>query len=378
MIDPENNSRWPDRDRFARFFRPIFSLADSFESNKLREIRPMKAPYYLSIILAGVVFVAGDVSGASYSTDFSGYALDAELAGQDGWTINDSTPDASMVLGLGTVWGSRTASLGFVAPLEASSVYVSHPVSAPLTGNASATFSVMFQVVDSDSSYNENPGDGAEARDTFGFRLEDGSKNNLFSLFLTPFDQDAKPEDDTAFHTYSWSTGNGPKTDVLIPPDFSPRRTAQENFAYTFSISFATSGADLAFTGNINGDKFSGTLTGLGGTSIERLGAFWNPLNGPDAPGTNQLLFDNVSLVSVPATTPVAGKLSNPAFSPTTGFSCTFTDATVGQSYRIQSSLSLESNSWSDVTTITYSGPTAVTDPSAVGQPQKFYRVIIN
>jgi hypothetical protein len=254
----------------------------------------MKLTRTFLLMLTGMGSLVGVASGASYSTDFNtGYALAANLAGQNGWVINDPTPYASAIAGLGGVWGSRTATLGYVSPVIQNTVYVSHPTSVPLVGNGYTTFSAMFQVVDSDSGY----GAGAEARDVFGFRLQDGSGNNVFSFYLTPYDQDPIPENDTAYNTYSWSTGAGPQTNVLVPPAYVPARSAQENFAYTVTISFATSGADVAFTGNVNGDTFSGLLPGLAGVSVQKVGAFWTPTNGPASPGSNQLLFDNISMV---------------------------------------------------------------------------------
>lgn len=247
----------------------------------------MKLTRTFLLMLTGMGSLTGLASGASYSTDFTGYTPGANLAGQSGWVINDTTPYASSVLGIGGVWGSRTGSLGYVSPVIQNTVYVSHPTSVPLVGSGYTTFSAMFQVIDSDAGY----GAGAEARDTFGFRLQDGSGNNVFSFYLTPFDQDPDPILDTAYHTYSWSTGAGPKTDVLIG------HSAQELFAYTVTISFATSGSDVTFTGNVNGDTFGGLLPGLAGVSVEQVGAIWTPLNGPSDPGSNQLLFDNISMV---------------------------------------------------------------------------------
>ena len=70
------------------------------------------------------------------------------------------------------------------------------------------------------------------------------------------------------------------------------------------------------------------------------------------------------------------GRLGNLAYSPLTGFRCTFRDATVGQPYRIQASPSLVGGSWSDLTNFTYAGPITITDSHGTGTTNCFYRAI--
>jgi hypothetical protein len=70
------------------------------------------------------------------------------------------------------------------------------------------------------------------------------------------------------------------------------------------------------------------------------------------------------------------GRFGSLACSPITGFRCTFSDATIGQPYRIQTSPSLAAGSWSDLTNFTYTGQLVITDPSAVAGPKKFYRAV--
>ena len=70
------------------------------------------------------------------------------------------------------------------------------------------------------------------------------------------------------------------------------------------------------------------------------------------------------------------GRFSDPAYSSVTGFSCTFSDATLGQPYRIQTSPSLAAGSWPDLTNFTYTGPTVITDASAVSTTNTFYRAV--
>jgi len=70
------------------------------------------------------------------------------------------------------------------------------------------------------------------------------------------------------------------------------------------------------------------------------------------------------------------GRFNNLAYSPVSGFSCTFLDATVGQSYNIQSSPSLAVGSWTDFTNFNYTAPVVITDASAVTGTNKFFRAI--
>lgn len=258
----------------------------------------MKPSSFLQSAFFAIASLAGQARGSDYFNNFSSFNL-GEMNGKQGWSASDPTANAGAIINIGGAFGSRAASLGYVAPLLNDYVYLSHAASTPLVGGVNAGFSVLFIVIDSDSGYNEPLADppltGAETRDTFGFRLENASGANLFSLFLVPYAQHPTPENDTAFHRFSWSTGDATPTTVLAP------LTAQETHAYTFKIDFEPSGVnDVSFVANINGSSFSGTLTGLAGQMIGKLGAFWIPLNGPSAPGSNFLAFDNVSLMSKP------------------------------------------------------------------------------
>jgi hypothetical protein len=162
----------------------------------------------------------------------------------------------------------------------------------PLASSLNAYFSVFFSVIDSDSAY----GGGSEARDTFGFRLENGSGSNLFSFFLIPYAQSSFPESNINLNVFAYSTGVGAPISVL------PGWVAVEGNSYTFDVQFAPSGPnDVSFVGSVGGQTFGGVLTNLAGENIGRLGAFWNTLNGKDAPGSNYLLFDNIVLIPEPS-----------------------------------------------------------------------------
>ena len=70
------------------------------------------------------------------------------------------------------------------------------------------------------------------------------------------------------------------------------------------------------------------------------------------------------------------GQFGGLVYLPGSGFSCTLSDATLGQPYRIQTSPSLAAGSWTNLTNFTYTGPIALTDTSAVTAPKRFYRAV--
>jgi uncharacterized delta-60 repeat protein len=73
---------------------------------------------------------------------------------------------------------------------------------------------------------------------------------------------------------------------------------------------------------------------------------------------------------------PSAGKFTNLAYSPATGFSFIFRDGTVGQSYRIQRSPSMAGGSWADWQSFIYTEPNAFMDLGALTSSNRFYRAI--
>lgn len=72
----------------------------------------------------------------------------------------------------------------------------------------------------------------------------------------------------------------------------------------------------------------------------------------------------------------IRGRFSDPAYSPSTGFSCIFRDATVGRSYRIQSSPSLTAGPWTDLTNFIYPGPVQIIDAPAGSTTNRYYRAV--
>lgn len=252
--------------------------------------------------------------GAFYSTNFQPPSFSpGNLDGQSGWAVNATSVDGSIgvvapVVTPGTPFGTRTASLGFTANLVldsgATDVYASYryggsdstPLLSSTVGTPATSFSAIFQIYDSDSTY----GTGSEVRDNFGFRLQNAAGYNLFSLVLTPFKQAAPllPEDDLAYSQVSWSTGTG------IPQLVAGGYSTQEGQSYTFGVTFAPSltPGNVAFSANISGvNFFAGELEGLANEEIKEFGAFWKPTSSLSDPGSNSMVFDNINVVPEPS-----------------------------------------------------------------------------
>jgi len=70
------------------------------------------------------------------------------------------------------------------------------------------------------------------------------------------------------------------------------------------------------------------------------------------------------------------GRFNSPSWSLAAGFSCTFSDATPGQPYRIQTSPSLAPGSWTDLSSFTYTAPITITEPSFRTTAPRYYRAV--
>ena len=247
---------------------------------------------FLSSAFAIAAF-AGSAHATVYIENFNTYTYNSDLNGQNGWVSSDPTADVGYVQSLGGSWGARSASIGYVAPILNDNVFLSHAASTPLIGDGvDASFSARFQLVDSDSG----PGDGSQARDKFGFRLESSTGANIFTFYLNPTSQVPDPENQTEYNSYSWSTGTGAPTVALAG------RGSEETYAYTLTVNFYyAGGTDVGFNADVNGDGFTGIIPGGTTQTIGSFGAIWNTLNGKTAPGSNFMVFDNVSLIPEPS-----------------------------------------------------------------------------
>jgi hypothetical protein len=86
-----------------------------------------------------------------------------------------------------------------------------------------------------------------------------------------------------------------------------------------------------------------------------------------------RIAFSDTPITGLP---PAGGRFSGFAYSASTGFSCTFSDGTSGQPYRIQVSTSPGFDSWNDLTNFTYAGAVTIKDPSPTPAQPRFYRAV--
>jgi len=118
-------------------------------------------------------------------------------------------------------------------------------------------------------------------------------------------------------------------------------------------------------------------------------GSSWSPLGSGLNYSVQALAVSGANLYAGGEFTTAGGKVSayvaraiigprftNPAYSPTAEFSCTFSEATPGEAYRIQASPVLPAGSWTDLTNFTYTGPITITDSSTPGPTNRFYRAV--
>lgn len=274
--------------------------------------RPKKPQTLLSSACLCWLALGAPANGAVYSTDFDSFT-DGNIAGQDGWAVNATTLDSfkpgEIIPSFGYApWGSKSATIGYSTGLSVPKVFVSrtYPGGAttplvPSGGGPNTTFRTLFYLVDSISTASNNPPAPVTdaVRDKFGFRLEDPAGNNLFSFTLEPDTQEALPENDLAFHYMSWSTGTNAPVVVFPGP---PRLATEEGKFYDLVVTFAAAaGNDVAFTATVGGSSFTGTIPNAAGAGIATFGAFWETSN-PTNPGSNYMLFDNLSVVPEPST----------------------------------------------------------------------------
>jgi hypothetical protein len=251
----------------------------------------MKLSHISSCIL---LLLSASLHGAIYSSSFTGLGSN-DVAGFEGWTINDPEP----TLSFGTTFGpvNEAAGLGGynVSPNEAT-VGLSHGYGETF-GYTVASFT--FAITDSTNLF---PG-----RDKFSFSFSDGA-TNLFSVLFTPtVPGETNPDGDlNAAWTLSYSTGAG----ASVPLNIS----VAESGAYVMSFSFSPNGGSTDFSlgvGALGGDPLdtlvrTGTLTGLNPlTASSDFALGFIPSAGSG--GDNYIAIDDISVVPEPSSALLLG-----------------------------------------------------------------------
>ncbi|HWB07135.1 MAG TPA: PEP-CTERM sorting domain-containing protein [Verrucomicrobiales bacterium] len=222
--------------------------------------------------------LTGISSGAGYSTNFnSGYDSSQAVAGQNGWTINDSTTDLSFFVTYNTT--DAAAIGGYYTSPALGNVRLSHSLSLPLV---QTSLGADFAIVPSTVTF---PG-----RDTFGWSVYNGSGLNLLTIQFEP---------DSVNQTLlniTWSTGAGSAT--------TTGWAVQYDGPYSLQVAFASGGgSDATFTASITGANtvsFNGSLPGMANETVGSIGQHF--VQQAAAAGDNYMLFDNLSVVPEPST----------------------------------------------------------------------------
>jgi len=264
---------------------------------------------YPKASLLGVLVAFTPAVASAFVTTFPPvqYPLGSEVAGSNGWTINDSGDGGAGYLSFVTTLNtSAAAALGgwynIPAAAAPTTVYLSQSTPGELQF---VNFATTFAISPS-TEFNQG-------RDGFGFSLRDSDDANLLTISLVPA---ASPS--TKYQVYytvgaeaSQAAKNG-LDDMFI----------EVSGLYTLDLAFTPNGANPTFSGSVVGSNtqtFTGTATGLGSAALATFGAEWNvlPQNWVGDPaenlgglGDNFLVFDNVSLIPEPSTALLAGLAS--------------------------------------------------------------------
>jgi hypothetical protein len=222
--------------------------------------------------------VAANLNAASYSTNFNSYS-GPEIAGTDGWGINDATVGLSFLVN----WnGSKAAALGgLVDSPSASTVGLNHAYTDTF-GNTSVAFN--FTIVDSSDTYPD--------RDTFAVSLYNGS-GNLFKILFTPNSQTGTPDSDpNAQWNLSYVAGAGPTVSLT--------QGVLEGGTYSLSLLLSPNGSSTNFNLTVSGGTTAnrtGTIAVNPSSATTNFGVLWTPTSGPSNAGSNYFLFDNLAVV---------------------------------------------------------------------------------
>lgn len=246
------------------------------------------SPYFLSLIalvaapLAHTQILTAGFDSPEYNTDNAA----VDVAGQNGWVINDPTPDISFFVLFGYTGSApdnHGAAIGgyLDTPVEPF-VELSNTYGGPL---ADSILSLKFAVPSSSDAF---PG-----RDTFGWSFRDELSNSLFHISLEPnlsFNDRLEVVWYDSAHTRT-STG----FDLFY------------DSTYDLTVRFDADGPNTLFSANIDGADdlpFTGTLPGAADATLETFGLSAQLAPGNTAYGDNFLLVDNLSVRAIPESGP--------------------------------------------------------------------------
>lgn len=242
-------------------------------------------PSFLLAFAALVAAPAAEGQALLAGFDSPEYNVDnmaADVAGQNGWIIDDATVDLSffVVWGyLGSAEGNHGAAVGAYLDSPAESrVELSNTYGGSLVNSLTT---LKFAV---EPSTTEFPG-----ADTFGWTYRDSESASLLTISLEP-----NPSFSDRLEVVWYDGANVRNT------------TGYDLFygsAYDLSLVIEGDGADAAFSAVITGADalpFTGSLPGAAGSTLNSFGASISRDPGAVEYGDNYLVFDNVSIEVIP------------------------------------------------------------------------------
>jgi hypothetical protein len=181
--------------------------------------------------------------------------------------------------------------------------------------------------------------------------------------------------------SYNGGSGDFATVKYVIPPIITRQPLSRTNAVGTtasftvevagsapFSYQWRGQGTNLVDGGNISGV----TTTNLMIANVQLADAAGYTVVVTNAYGSVTSILAQLT-VTIP---PSPGRFTRLSYSPETGLSFIFRDATVGQPYRIQRSSSMAEGSWTDWQSFTYTEPVGLMDVGATGAERRFYRAV--
>lgn len=225
----------------------------------------------------GQALLAG-FDSPEYNTD----NMAGDVAGQNGWIIDDATVDLSFFV----VWGYFGSEAGNHG--AAVGAYLDSPaeprVELSNTYGGSLVNSLTTLKFSVEPSTTDFPG-----ADAFGWTYRDGESASLLTISLEP-----NPTFSDRLEVV-WYDGANVRNSTGYDLFYGS--------AYDLSVAIAGSGADASFSAIITGADalpFTGSLPGVAGATLNSFGASISRDPAAVEYGDNYLVFDNVSIEVIP------------------------------------------------------------------------------
>lgn len=243
-------------------------------------------PFCVSMAALALVSTSqAAVFSANFETS-EGYnnAADQNVAGQNGWVIDDAADQLSFFQFLGSPTNNAAGLGGFYAEPTATSAALSHSVNEAFNNT---TVRLSFSIQASTVNF---PG-----KDSFSVNFDNDSVATNFPLFSIAFEPFPTIADGLAIVWYDAANTRTASLNVLFYDGL-----------YDLTVSFQTSGADTLFSARVAeqissaGINFNGVLPGSAAASLDNLGVGFKRDPAAAAVGDNFILFDNVNVGPTP------------------------------------------------------------------------------